>query len=39
MMTRRVEDARHILPVSVVGYTLCALLWLSIGLAIRALVI
>ena len=39
MMNRRVEDARYILPVSVGGYTLCALLWLSIGLAVRALVI
>jgi Na+/proline symporter len=39
MMSRRVQDARHILPVSVVGYALCALLWLSIGLAIRALVL
>lgn len=39
MMSKRVQDARHILPVSVVGYALCALLWLSIGLAIRALVL
>ncbi len=39
MMTRRVQDARRILPVSVGGYLLCALLWLSIGLAVRALVI
>lgn len=39
MMNRRVEDARHILPVSVGGYALCALLWLSIGMAVRALVI
>ena len=39
MMNRRVEDARRILPVSAVGYMLCSLLWLSIGLAMRALVI
>ena len=39
MMTRRVEDARRILPVSAGGYMLCSLLWLSIGLAMRALVI
>ena len=39
MMNRRVEDARRTLPVSAVGYTLCSLLWLSIGLAMRALVI
>ena len=39
MMNKRVEDARHILPVSAGGYMLCSLLWLSIGLAMRALVI
>ena len=39
MMSRRVEDARRILPVSAGGYALCSLLWLSIGLAMRALVI
>ena len=39
MMSRRVEDARRTLPVSAVGYALCSLLWLSIGLAMRALVI
>jgi SSS family transporter len=39
MMSRRVEDARHILPVSVVGYTISALLWISIGLVMRALVL
>ncbi len=39
MMTRRVEDARHILPVTLAGYTLSALLWLSIGLVMRALVL
>lgn len=39
MMTRRVEDARHMLPLSVVGYSLAALLWIAIGLAMRALVL
>ena len=39
MMTSRVEDARHMLPVSVVGYGISALLWIGIGLAMRALVL
>lgn len=39
MMTRRVEDARHMLPVSVVGYGVSALLWIGIGLAMRTLVL
>jgi SSS family transporter len=39
MMTRRVEDARHMLPVSVVGYGVAALLWIGIGLSMRALVL
>ena len=39
MMTRRIDDARRILPVSAGGYLICSLLWLSIGLAVRALVI
>ncbi len=39
MMNRRVRDAKYILPVSVLGYTISALLWISIGLAMRALVI
>jgi SSS family transporter len=39
MMNRRVEDVRRTLPVSAGGYAICSLLWLSIGLAMRALVI
>ena len=39
MMSRRIDDARRILPVSAGGYLLCSLLWLSIGLAVRALVL
>jgi SSS family transporter len=39
MMTRRVEDARHMLPISVLGYCISALLWISLGLAMRTLVL
>lgn len=39
MMTKRVEDNRRILPVSVGGYFMCALLWIGIGMAMRALVL
>lgn len=39
MMTRRVEDARHMLPVSVLGYAMTALLWVGIGLSMRTLVL
>ena len=39
MMTRRVEDSRHMLPVSAVGYGVTALLWIGIGLSMRALVL
>lgn len=39
MMTRKVSDAKHILPVSVIGYSVSALLWISIGFVMRALVI
>jgi len=39
MMSRRVRDARNILPIAMVGYTVSALLWLSIGLAMRTLVL
>ncbi len=39
MMNRRIRDARHILPVSLLGYVLSALLWISIGLVMRALVL
>ena len=38
-MNKRVRDARHILPVSMLAYVLAALLWISIGLAMRALVL
>ncbi len=39
MMTKNVRDARHMLPVSVFGYAVSALLWIGIGLAMRALVL
>jgi len=39
MMTRTVKQAREILPISAIGYTISALLWISIGLVIRALVL
>ena len=39
MMYRRVRDARVILPLSILGYTVSALLWISIGLVMRALVL
>lgn len=39
MMTREVDEARHMLPLSILGYTVSALLWISIGLAMRTLVL
>jgi Na+/proline symporter len=39
MMNRRVEDIRYIGPVSILGYSVAALLWISIGLTMRALVL
>ncbi|MCH2173879.1 hypothetical protein MK489_24125 [Myxococcota bacterium] len=39
MMFRRVSDAKLILPITTLGYTAAALLWLVVGLAMRALVL
>ncbi len=39
MMNKKVSDAKHILPISVLGYMLTALLWIGIGLVMRALVL
>ena len=39
MMNRKVADNRHILPLSVFGYIMAALLWISIGVVMRASVI
>ncbi len=38
MMSKSVADARKVLPVTVGSFVLAALLWISIGLAMRALV-
>ena len=39
MMTKNISDTRHMLPMSVAGYGLAALLWISIGLCMRAVVL
>jgi SSS family transporter len=39
MMTRRAEDARWALPATILGYVVTSLLWITLGLAMRALVI
>lgn len=39
MMNRRIEDNRTILPLSVGGYVMAALLWISVGIVMRALVV
>ncbi len=39
MMNKSVNDARYILPISILGYIFSALLWVGIGLAMRALVL
>lgn len=39
MMNRKISDNRSILPMSLFGYIMAALLWISIGVVIRAAVI
>ncbi|MCH1441096.1 MAG: sodium/proline symporter [Rubripirellula sp.] len=39
MMTRRAEDARWTLPATIAGYMVTALLWIVVGLTMRALVV
>ncbi len=39
MMNKKISDARYIIPVSGIGYALSALLWIGIGLIMRALVL
>jgi Na+/proline symporter len=39
MMSKKVEDARFTLPITLAGYTMSALLWISIGYLIRAMVL
>jgi SSS family transporter len=39
MMYKKVSDAKRILPVSILTYSVAALLWLSVGLVMRSLVL
>jgi Na+/proline symporter len=39
MMNKNVSDARTILPLSVIGYVVAALLWVSVGLTMRSVVL
>lgn len=39
MMNRKISDNRFILPFSVVGYAITAMLWISVGVVMRALVV
>lgn len=39
MMNRNMADNRHIFPMSLFGYVMAALLWISIGIVMRAAVI
>lgn len=39
MMNKRIADNRTILPMTVVGYLFAALLWVAIGVVMRALVV
>ncbi|MEM7478504.1 MAG: hypothetical protein AAF483_26270 [Planctomycetota bacterium] len=39
MMTKKLSDARGALPLTIAGYSLAALLWIGIGLAMRTLVL
>ena len=39
MMNRHISDNRIILPVTIIGYVLAAMLWFSIGITMRALVL
>jgi SSS family transporter len=39
MMTRDVRDAKRVLPLTIVAYCLCALLWIGVGIVMRALVL
>ncbi len=39
MMNRSVRDNRVIVPITLFGYVMAALLWISIGIAMRALVL
>lgn len=39
MMNRRIQDNRVILPLSMLGYAVAVLLWVSVGLVMRAVVV
>lgn len=39
MMNRRIEDNKIILPMSMLGYAVAVLLWVSVGLVMRAVVV
>ncbi len=39
MMNRRISDAARILPLSILAYSISALLWIGLGLVMRALVL
>ncbi len=39
MMNRKISDNRFIFPLSVFGYAISAMLWISVGVAMRALVV
>jgi len=39
MMNKKISDAKSILPISIMGYVFSGLLWVGIGLAMRALVL
>jgi SSS family transporter len=39
MMNKKVSDVKHILPISILGYLFSGLLWIGIGLVMRALVV
>ncbi|QXD31356.1 sodium:solute symporter family transporter [Candidatus Pelagisphaera phototrophica] len=39
MMSRKVEDARITLPITLLGYTVTALLWIGIGMLMRSVVL
>jgi len=39
MMNRKLSDNRFILPVTVLGYVVAAMLWISVGVVMRALVL
>ena len=39
MMNKKIADNRTVLPLSILGYALAAMLWISIGTVMRAVVL